>query len=108
MKGWKDDAGLSEYANEENQTRREEERADLACFGFDGVFADEWMLQITLPGVPIEEKEDWDKRAGSGELIAFERVVIVDRCECRSFETLLLPSILPSSPFSPHLRVPKT
>jgi len=43
------------------------------------------MLHITLPGVPIEEKEDWDKRAGSGELIAFERVVIVDRCEFESF-----------------------
>ena len=77
----------TERENQPNKRRREgseeeEERADLPCFGFDGVFADEWMLQITLPGVPIEEKEDWDKRAGSGELIAFERVVIVDRCEC--------------------------
>ncbi|KAL7412526.1 hypothetical protein BDY24DRAFT_391736 [Mrakia frigida] len=50
MKGWKDDAGLNE-----------------------------WVLGITLPGVPVEEKEEWDKRAGSGELIALERVVIVDR-----------------------------
>lgn len=43
--------------------------------------ADEWILSTTMPSVPIEHLAEWEKRALSGKLIAFEMVIIVDRCE---------------------------